>query len=121
MIKIEKFSSDFVVLDAGSIITFSENSPCRFSISINSEESINVVICFEDNDTGQKDLFRTFDEKTNSVKLICTNFNNPMGSGTAETIKLFTYKDKAIFINFWVFLLGNTNLKRVDYCFFKEP
>ena len=120
MIKISKFSDKLIIIDCGSLITFSNNAPCRFVLNINNLATINVVISFNNDNSGKKNLSRSVSDDNSSVIITCTNFDNPMGTGTAEPIKILTYQDKAIFLNFWAFLLGNTNLKRIDYCFYIE-
>ena len=127
MIKIiESLSDNYVILDSGSIITFSCNSSTTFLIRINQSANLNdvsevkVVIKFEEDGTKEKKLKKDFDEDSNCIFITCTNFNNNFGSGTVEAVKLFSYSGKAVYINFWVFLLGATQLKRIDYCFYME-
>ena len=120
MIKISTFSDELSILDCGSIITFRNDAPCRFALNIDNVATVNVVISFTRDNSGKRDLSRSVSNDNSSVFITCTNFDNPMGTGTAEPIKILTYRDKAIFLNFWAFLLGNTNLKRIDYCFYIE-
>ena len=118
MIEISKFSDEFAVLDCGSVITFRNNASCCFALNIDKLDTINILISFHTDNSGKKDLSRSVCEADNSIVIKCTNFDNPMGTGTAEPIKILKYRSKTIFLNFWVFLLGNTTLKRVDYCFY---
>ena len=120
MIEISKFSDELSIVDCGSIITFRNNAPCRFALNIDNIATINVLISFINDNSGKIDLSRSVSNDNSSIIITCTNFDNPMGTGTSEPIKILTYRDKAIFLNFWAFLLGNNNLKRIDYCFYIE-
>ena len=120
MIEISKFSNELLILDCGSIITIHNDASCRFALNINNLATINITISFNKDNSGKRNLSRSVRDDNNSVIIECTNFDNPMGTGTAEPIKILTYQNKAIFLHFWAFLLGNTNLKRIDYCFYIE-
>ena len=124
MVTIERFTQSYNILESGSLITFSDNEPVRFAVNVSEDEgviaTVNVEIIFAHDNTVPRNLSRTYNGKTNSVKLLCVNFENPLGTGTTEAIKILTYKEKAIYINFWVFQLGNTRLKRLDYTFYQE-
>ena len=53
------------------------------------------------------------------IRVECTNFNNPLGTGTIEPIEIATIDGKKLFIHFWSYLFGNEEKKqrtrRVEY------
>ena len=119
-IKIQKYTAELHIIDNGSLITYINDKPVNFTININNEAVVKIQLIFTADNSRQKELCRDYDDTTDTIKLICKNFSNHMGTGTAEPIKILTYREKVLYINFWIFQLGNTGLKRVDYTFYLE-
>ena len=121
---VEKFTSSCKILESGSVITFSNDDPVKFVIHLEKPEdtstNITVEILFKQDETKNRDLSRAYNAEEATVQLICMNFDNPFGTGTTQAVKILTYQGKAVYINFWVFRLGNTKLKRIDYTFYQE-
>lgn len=55
----------------------------------------------------------------NVSEVICTNFNNPFGTGTTEPLELANIDGKKLYIQFWSFLLGSgqkeKQTRKVEY------
>lgn len=115
---IEKTSSDHVILDSGSAITFNSTSELSFQVTMDASFSFLLVLKFEDTDENQHRLEQNVSE--NTITLTCINFNNPLGTGTTVPIELATFNGKKMFIHFWVYALGDKSLKKVVYSFYSE-
>ena len=120
MFKFKKYAGKLAVIDCGSLITIEADTPIIFELELADAQALRIEISFKRDSTGEKELMRSFNEDDSTVMIVCTNFDNPLGTGTAEPVRIFTYKGQAVYLHFWSFLLGDTGLKRIDYTFYQE-
>lgn len=120
MIEIKKSSTNYNIVDSGTIINFEKNDAIRFDLNFENTFKFAVELIFEDNENDEKKLsFHVIDEE-NLVRFNCENFTNAMGTGTNEPIELATFQEKKVYFHFWVYSLGSGACKRVEYSVFME-
>ena len=115
---IEKTSSDHIILDSGSAITFNSTAELSLSCKMDDDFGFTLVINFESNGDKQRSLKQSVDG--NTIQLTCINFDNSLGTGTTKPIELATYNGKKIYINFFVYALGEKSLRKIVYTFYME-
>lgn len=115
---IEKISSDHLVLDSGSVITYSNANDMLFSIKMGDSFSFDLALKFSSNSEKQQELQQSV--SGNTITLNCINFDNPLGTGTKTPIELATFNGKRVYMNFWVNALGDKALKKIAYTFYSE-
>lgn len=115
---VEKISSNHIILDTGSAITFDSTAELSFSCKMDDTFSFLLVLQFESNSDGQHVLKKNI--SGNTITLTCTNFDNPLGTGTTKPVELATFNGKKIFFNFFVYALGDKTLRKIVYSFYSE-
>ncbi len=115
---IEKSSSNHVILESGSVITYSDENEVLFSIKMDDSFSFDLLIKFTSNGENQQQLHQSV--SNNTITFDCVNFDNPLGTGTRKPIELATFNNKKVYINFWVTALGDKALKKISYTFYSE-
>lgn len=116
--KIELSSSNHIILASGSAIAFANTAELTFAIEMDASFSFTLVLKFESTDDGKQDLKNSIDG--NTITLSCINFNNSLGTGTNRPIELAKFNGKRVYVNFWVYALGNNALRKVSYTFYSE-
>ncbi len=71
---------------------------------------------FDDNETGKQSIEAKNDESL--LTLRCTNFNNPLGTGLTEAMRIGDYLGKNLYLTFRIY--GMNAQKKLEYCFFMD-
>lgn len=108
-------SGEFIVIGSGNVTNYEENSLLSFKLDIDNEKFEIVFDFIDDNNTEEVNLKAKV--HNNKVTLECTNFNNPLGTGTTKAIEVAKISNKKLFINFSVSKLikGPRNLSYTFY------
>lgn len=117
-LEITKSSQKYDVLESGSLITYSNNADVTFNLTFDDTFAFGLVLEFGSDGEKEHKLFKKVDQ--NTITLVCTNFDNPLGTGTIQPIELATYGNKKVYLNFWVNALANNSLKKISYTFYIE-
>lgn len=117
-LEITKSSQKYDVLESGSLITYSNNADITFNLAFDDTFAFGLVLEFGSDGEKEHKLLKKVDQ--NTITLVCTNFDNPLGTGTIQPIELATYGGKKIYLNFWVNALANNSLKKISYTFYRE-
>lgn len=115
---IEKTSSNHIILDSGSVITFDSTAELSFSCKMDDTFSFSIVLQFESNGDGKQGLKQSI--SGNTITMTCVNFNNPLGTGTTKPIELATFNGKKVYFNFFIHALGDNSLRKISYSFYSE-
>ena len=115
---INKYSSDCNILDSGSVITYGADSDVRFDVICDESFAFSVVIRFEKENSDLSEIRRS--TEGNSIIYTCINFRSNVGVGTSVPLELATYNGKRIYINFWIYDLGQVVLRNVEYTLYQE-
>ena len=107
-------SGEFIVIGSGNVTNYEEDSLLSFKLDIDNEK-FEIVFAFIDDDTEKVNLEAKV--HNNKVTLECTNFNNPLGTGTTKAIEVAKISNKKLFVNFSVSKLikGPRNLSYTFY------
>lgn len=89
---IEKSSSNHIILDSGSAITYSSTAELSFLVQMDSIFSFILVLKFES--TGEKQHEIRQNVSDNTITLTCVNFDNSLETGTTKPIELATFDGK---------------------------
>lgn len=115
---ISKFSSNYNVLDSGSVMTFDSDAEVGFDVECDETFGFKVVIRFEKEDSGLSEIRRS--AEGNAIIYTCINFRNNVGAGTSQALELATYNGKKIFLHFWIYDLGQAVIRKVEYTIYQE-
>lgn len=77
-----------------------------------------IVFQFIKTENGEQKLVSTIDG-SDTLKIIATNFNNSLGTGTVESINIATVDNKKVKLHFWSYLL-NDAVRKIEYTLFWE-
>lgn len=80
--------------------------------------SFNITFKFESD--GKKEYDIKSSVIGNNVIITCVNFDNPLGTGTNNPLPLAVFGGKQIYLNFWVFGLGNNSARKISYTLYIE-
>ena len=115
-IKIE--SPSITVVATGTTISFN-NEPIAITYGP-PEDRLKLIIEFTE-DEKNKELkvdYKTTDPQT--LRVICTNFDNPLGSGTLKPIEVGTISRRKLYIHFRVYPLNAISDKTIHFTFFRN-
>ena len=115
---ISKFSSNYNVLDSGSVMTFDSEAQVGFNVECDETFAFKVVIRFERENSELSEIRRS--AEGNTIIYTCINFRSNVGVGTSEALELATYNGKKIFFHFWIYDLGQAVLRKVEYTLYQE-
>ena len=118
--KIEKSSSNYLIIDSGTAMTFDSQAPLQLKLVLDQSFQFTVLIQFRKGDGGERELMQSINNETNTISLSCKNFDNALGTGTNRPIEVATYQNKKIFLHFWVYALGENSIRKIDYSFYQE-
>lgn len=116
--RIEKFSSQYNILDAGSIITFDTDSDLTFSISMDESFEFKVVMLFPLIDGSRREI--RSEVNGNVITIRCVNFIESMGIGNTKPIELATFQDRKVYLSFRVYYWDNNSGRKVSYTFYMD-
>lgn len=102
-IKIDSYN----ILESGSVITH-DNKNVLFRIA-----PLQFTLEFKTIKDSPVNIETVSDDK--SMRIILTNFNNPIGQGIVRPINVGTINEKDIYIQFVVYSLGDTGSKVIHY------
>jgi len=108
------------ILASGTAIAF-EKAPLEFKLKGSSEE-ISVIFDFVDTGASGSNPEKLGAESLGpgTLKLVLTDFNNVLGSGTTKPIKLGSLDGKDLFVHFRVYDLKGSD-KMMHYAFYLGP
>ena len=114
---VEKITSDYIVLESGTVQTFAKNSSMTFNFGFDNAFQMSIVIEFKQVENEKYKLENRIDG--NKIIFTCYNFDNALGTGTTNPLSVATYKGKSIYFSFWVYALGQNAMKKIDYCLYQ--
>ncbi len=112
-------SSNFEVLDSGSVISYDGSSDIVMSYELK-DFLFCLKMTFGDDADNKDPHYKVEPGDDDTVHFRLYNFNNILGSGNTDAIRLAIYEGKGIFFRFWVTRLGERGTLRVDYTLYKE-
>lgn len=121
--KINIYTSNYEVIDHGTVFLFDENSDLTFDIDTGKEFSFQLTIKFINDDNGKQIINRTINLENKVITMECLNFLSS-GTGTSKPIEIATVKGKKIYLSFWMYLEGDyegkDKTRSLKYTFFLE-
>lgn len=116
---VDKSSANYDILDSGSVITFNSTADLTLSIDVKTFH-FNLVIKFENEKGGKRELRNNVSTETNTITITCINFDNPLGTSTKTAIELATVQGKKIYLNFEVSCIDKDSPKNIIYTLYSE-
>lgn len=103
-------TDNYKIVDSQQVFLFSETSDLRIEIDTNENFTFSVVLLFAKDDSGIEKIESGFDKTT--MFITCYNFSDS-GTGLSEPANIATVKDKKIYLQFWSYVEGLEEKKRV--------
>lgn len=124
-IDIQRSCGSYIILESGVVITTNKNESLTLQLSLTNEEgklpfSFSIKFLFEDKDGEDRSYHTKSDRDNNSILITCINFNNPLGTGPISPINIATYLEKAIFLQFFIYEMGQGTSKKIEYCLYYQ-
>lgn len=110
--RVEITTGDLKVVNSGTVLLKDKNSNLQLSLEADNGYKFAMEFLFKDTEREEYTL-NSFIEN-DVLKIICTNFNNQLGTGSIEPLEIATIAGKKLFLHFWVFALSNCT-KKVEY------
>lgn len=119
--KIKLSSSNYDIIDHGSVILYQEDSELTFDIDAENGFAFQLILKFKNDSELQQCVNRMV--ANNIVTLECVNFMSS-GTGTGIPVEVATIRNKKIYIAFWMYvegdIVGQKKTKSVKYTLFME-
>jgi hypothetical protein len=109
-------SEDLIILANGTVFTY-KNKPLTFNI----DPELILTFVFKDDVVNQAARTDGKEINANHAELTFINFNDPLGRGYTEPIKVGDINGRNVLMFIWITKMGNaTPTKKIEYTFFKE-
>lgn len=119
--KIKLHSSNYDIIDHGTVILYQEDSDLTFDIDTENGFKFQLVLKFINDDKSIQCVNRLL--SNNIVTLECINFMSS-GTGTVVPVEVATVQYKKIYIAFWMYIegdvVGKKKTRSVKYTLFME-
>lgn len=109
-------SGERFIIESGLAFTFTKNSEITLILGFDDKSELKFQFLFEDDETGKQNIEAKNDE--NLLEIKCRNFNNPLGTGLKEALRIGDYLGKNLYLTFCVY--GTKTQKKLEYCFFMD-
>ncbi|WP_295356443.1 DUF6864 domain-containing function [uncultured Succiniclasticum sp.] len=119
-VSIQKKSSVYDIVDSGTAFNYLNDDSVKLDIELNGEFAFSIEFLFPKGDKGKSDLKVDYDSTKKLIKFACFGFDNSLGTGTKQPIEIGIFNGKKLFIHFWIYSLGESQVKKLEYCFFME-
>lgn len=106
------------VLDSGQVTCFG-GYPLTFALGVD-DQAVRFQLGFT-RDPEVSGVSVHTEEIDDGYRVICTNFDQPDGRGTAIPVVLKEVGADVVLVHFRVFLFGNTPDRTVHYTFYRVP
>lgn len=111
-------SGCYNILSSGTALTTNYAADFEFNVTMSPSFTFNIILEFESNKDDKQRVNQTV--SNNTITLQCINFDNALGTGLTEPVEIATYQDKKVYLNFWVYSLGDKSLRQILYTFYTE-
>lgn len=108
-----KTSGFFEIFDSGTIISF-RNESIIFYLT----DDLKITLSFINDPSNQSQKMNPRPINNKEMILELTNFNNSLGTGTTEPLKLGTLNNRVLYLNFVVYSLGINSQKTFNYTWY---
>lgn len=106
-------TGDFDVYENGTIIAI-KDKPIDFIIDPQTDFILRMVMESDSEDIKMRSKAELFEK--NGVKIIFTNYDNPLGSGNIDPIRIGTLGGKKLFLNYRIYPLEKSG-SHIHYTF----
>jgi len=107
------YSGDKEIFDSGLVIAF-KNEPILIQLT----PTMKITISFIDDKSDAKQRIEPKPKSEDELELKLINFNNSMGTGTTEPMRLGTIDNRYLYLNFFVYSLGLGTQKTFQYTWY---
>lgn len=123
MVEVNCSTGGMSVIASGIGITYSRDADYDIHLNFNEEENgkfnFTVRLKFEDDsEIKVSELKPEIDTGKSLITLRCINFNDPIGTGRQQPMKVATYGGRSVYFNFWI--MATKTVYEVRYCFYLE-
>ena len=113
-------TNKYDILESQMLLLSEEDSELWIPIIVDNTDLGELHLCFETNKQDENRDLKIEPEET-GLKIICKNFNNSFGSGTAEAILIGQIAEAKLYFMCWSYLLGQEkSTRKIEYTIFKE-
>lgn len=115
---IDIFSGDLEIINSGTAINYNQFDETLFNVKMSEDFNFSIALIFTQNKDEEREV--TVKIENNTVKFLCNNFDNTLGTGLAAPTEIAQFKGKKVYFSFWVYTLGDSRCKKIDYTFYIE-
>lgn len=111
-------SGCYDIISSGTALTANYTSDFEFTVDMSQSFKFNIILKFESNKEEKQRVNQTVANDT--ITLNCINFDNALGTGLTVPVEVATFQGKKVYLNFWVYSLGEKNLRQILYTIYSE-
>jgi hypothetical protein len=108
------------VVATGSVLTFPKK-PLTISIYSGTSKELSIEFVFKFAEKKEPTIFFNDEPDNNRLKVLLTNFDDPMGGGTAGPEPIASSDDEKLYLHFRVAGSSDRDLQELTYTIFSEP
>jgi Domain of unknown function (DUF6864) len=105
-------SGQHEVYDTGTVISY-QNEPIIFTIN-----NLKINVNFSNDEKNKKHRIKSQKVSNKELKVNLINFNNSLGTGTTEPLRMGQLNNRELFLNFVVYTLGFESQKIFIYTWY---
>jgi hypothetical protein len=106
-------SGNYDIHSAGTVISY-ENEPVTFYLAVD----LIVKLLFKDDDTKKEHAMEFNLIENHTLEILLINFNNSLGTGNTNPLRVGTLNNRYVYLNFRVHLLDIKTNRTVHYTWY---
>ena len=114
--KVERYASGKQVLDQGTVFSFDRDGDITLKLIFDEDFAFDAVFKFAT--TADGTIGVTNEIVDGALVFTCSNFNLQNGAGTTSPVNIATNNDKAVYLSFWIYSMGNGSFRKLEYCIY---
>lgn len=111
-------TAGYEVINSGVVTAFN-NEPICIQLPNESGTPFKLTFCFLKDQSIKNHRIKAEAPNNNEVIVKLTNFNNPLGTGTARPVNFASFDGKQLYVSFYVYVVGES-VSTLYYTIYKE-
>lgn len=111
-------SGKYKIVESNSVFLDEPQSDMVVHLAIEGEQLGDIRVKFitlEDQKQGMQSEILN-----GTIILTCINFNDAFGTGTTKAFEIGSAQGKKVKLHLWSYLIGNGNVRKIEYSVYKE-
>ena len=119
-VKKQYYSGDYSIIDSGTVISVDFDSDITVGLELGTDFSFSIRFSFVTDEDKEGQAIWLEQESKKVLAIVCTNFNENLGTGSSDMFQIANYEEKKLYLRFWVSSIGNKTSRRLEYAIYRE-